>query len=519
MRYTILIPIFILFVVICMYRSEYYSLEKLNIKLKWKNKLGIKDNVQRWDIIVYDSKGDNLDITDSEILKDKYPDAFEDFSDVSHIMSFVPTDVITNGTNSALLTYNLTENQRRGRLADIPSKNILGKFDFTVSKNDFFIKDISSFSKSFDPYENMNMTSDYTGTIPNDDMIKNNDVMGLISKQVVTENREKYIHTQPGFFSYEKGSNEYESIFVYNMNDKKQSYITLNIDDDTPEKIRPYNEDNDYILVEHKIEGTTIKKVKVEGEWDKKYWKSIFFRVKSPEPIKNPMINEQFTCKNVPKKVYIYKGSEYKLVPNPNDQNKKEYDCSNYNYTGVAHQYKISTNGRCGPSHGNTRCIGNQCCSKWGWCGGSIGTDSAWCNTWKNVKSRNVNKWWLMPEMYWTWFDTNTWFRKGHNNEYDGTAIDNTPFEWWYWVYGGGWKVSYGNITKGRVLRCAKNDPLGKDNSTAYMYTGDNTIKHIPSDDVLKTWRGKWSQKDYMGFTIQDCAGVKYGGILEKKIN
>jgi len=147
MRYTILIPIFILFVVICMYRSEYYSLEKLNIKLKWKNKLGIKDNVQRWDIMVYDSKGDNLDITDSEILKDKYPEAFEDFSDVSHIMSFVPTDVITNGTNRALLTYNLTENQRRGRLADIPSKNILGKFDFTVSKNDFFIKDISSFSK------------------------------------------------------------------------------------------------------------------------------------------------------------------------------------------------------------------------------------------------------------------------------------------------------------------------------------------------------------------------------------
>lgn len=30
----------------------------------------------------------------------------------------------------------------------------------------------------------------------------------------------------------------------------------------------------------------------------------------------------------------------------------------------------ISTNGRCGPSYGNTICPPNQCCSKWSWCGG-----------------------------------------------------------------------------------------------------------------------------------------------------
>ena len=38
-----------------------------------------------------------------------------------------------------------------------------------------------------------------------------------------------------------------------------------------------------------------------------------------------------------------------------------------------------STNGRCGPDHGNTRCTGNRCCSTSSWCGGSRGTKSAWC--------------------------------------------------------------------------------------------------------------------------------------------
>jgi len=39
----------------------------------------------------------------------------------------------------------------------------------------------------------------------------------------------------------------------------------------------------------------------------------------------------------------------------------------------------ISTNGRCGPAFGNTTCPGSQCCSPWGWCGGTLGTHSDWC--------------------------------------------------------------------------------------------------------------------------------------------
>ena len=41
---------------------------------------------------------------------------------------------------------------------------------------------------------------------------------------------------------------------------------------------------------------------------------------------------------------------------------------------------QISTNGRCGPQFGNTSCPGSQCCSQWGWCGGSVGTYSDWCS-------------------------------------------------------------------------------------------------------------------------------------------
>lgn len=41
---------------------------------------------------------------------------------------------------------------------------------------------------------------------------------------------------------------------------------------------------------------------------------------------------------------------------------------------------KVSTNGRCGPSHNNTRCTGTSCCSSSSWCGGEQGKRSAWCN-------------------------------------------------------------------------------------------------------------------------------------------
>jgi len=46
----------------------------------------------------------------------------------------------------------------------------------------------------------------------------------------------------------------------------------------------------------------------------------------------------------------------------------------------------ISTDGRCGPTY-NKRCPNPLCCSIHGWCGGSIGTKSSWCN------NQNGNSW------------------------------------------------------------------------------------------------------------------------------
>ena len=41
--------------------------------------------------------------------------------------------------------------------------------------------------------------------------------------------------------------------------------------------------------------------------------------------------------------------------------------------------------GRCGPKFRNTKCKGKTCCSKYGWCGGNVGTKSAWCSEPGNV--------------------------------------------------------------------------------------------------------------------------------------
>jgi hypothetical protein len=40
----------------------------------------------------------------------------------------------------------------------------------------------------------------------------------------------------------------------------------------------------------------------------------------------------------------------------------------------------VSKNGRCGSAFGATICPGGQCCSNYGWCGGSVGQYSAYCS-------------------------------------------------------------------------------------------------------------------------------------------
>ena len=48
----------------------------------------------------------------------------------------------------------------------------------------------------------------------------------------------------------------------------------------------------------------------------------------------------------------------------------------------------VSTNGMCGDNGDNKRCPGSQCCSRGGWCAGSVGTKSDWCHEW--VRDRRV---------------------------------------------------------------------------------------------------------------------------------
>jgi hypothetical protein len=49
---------------------------------------------------------------------------------------------------------------------------------------------------------------------------------------------------------------------------------------------------------------------------------------------------------------------------------------------------EITKDGRCGPKYNNKICPGNQCCSKYGWCGGAIGTGSEWCS---GTNNRGIN--------------------------------------------------------------------------------------------------------------------------------
>jgi hypothetical protein len=57
---------------------------------------------------------------------------------------------------------------------------------------------------------------------------------------------------------------------------------------------------------------------------------------------------------------------------------------TNTNWSGL----QISTNGRCGPQNGNKACPGNQCCSVFGWCGGSAGSKDDWCKTYNAAGGR-----------------------------------------------------------------------------------------------------------------------------------
>lgn len=141
-------------------------------------------------------------------------------------------------------------------------------------------------------------------------------------------------------------------------------------------------------------------------------------------------------------------------------------DIKNMKITVSSSPNPISTSGRCGASFG--RCPGNQCCSRWNWCGGSIGTYSANCTEYK------------WPEGY-----------VGYHSELDGdgnsasspTTIKTVPIH-----------------SEPIVFKCATYDPLGRDNTTIYKWENES-LKNISS-----------VPPGYQIYNLPNCDGIEYGG-------
>lgn len=236
---------------------------------------------------------------------------------------------------------------------------------------------------------------------------------------------------------------------------------------------------------------------------------------------------------------------------------KTELPGINFAWTGV--KAKVSTNGKCGASNGNTICPGSQCCSSSGWCAGGIGFSSAWCSVRKNINST-----------YYTYI--------GGNSEYDGVDVKNMKvnidgiphinpsistdgkcgpankkrcpnreccgyngvcggykpnyspscsnydrmsmtsrgfvvyFKGGYSDYDGDGQVAITyppqvkNLTDvlntELVLKCDKNDPLGNNNSSIYKWDDStDSMKNISTVPA-----------GYGTYNLKNCAGVEYGG-------
>lgn len=127
----------------------------------------------------------------------------------------------------------------------------------------------------------------------------------------------------------------------------------------------------------------------------------------------------------------------------------------------------VSTNPRCGAGVG--RCPGTQCCSRWGWCGGNRGTQSASCRYQYEEHDGYV----------------------GYNTEYDGNNTTNSG------------PVTFSNVPIHSipiVFKCASYDPLQKNDETIYKWS-DHSLKNIST-----------VPPDHTVYTVATCDGIEYGG-------
>lgn len=164
---------------------------------------------------------------------------------------------------------------------------------------------------------------------------------------------------------------------------------------------------------------------------------------------------------------------------------KSQYDGKNIGdieiFKGNTTFSDVSNNGRCGSQGNNKKCPGNQCCSMWGWCGGSKPAMSIfYCDV--------VTLKWNGRTYSLTY--------KGSQSDYDGTGE--------YWKPGTvkGTKKKIKDMPE-VVLKCKKNDPLSKNLGTTYKW--DEPSKSIKKINSLPAGA--------IQYDIDDCDGVKYGGL------
>ena len=141
-------------------------------------------------------------------------------------------------------------------------------------------------------------------------------------------------------------------------------------------------------------------------------------------------------------------------------------DIENMNIIRSSSPNPVTTNPQCGAGYG--RCPGTQCCSRWGWCGGSRGTYSGNCAGYEN----NVGY-------------------VGYNSEYDGNNTTNSGV------------VTFNTVpikSEPIVFKCASYDPLHRNNETIYKWS-DSSLKNISDFPQNQTV-----------YTVPSCDGIEYGG-------
>lgn len=350
----------------------------MDYNIKWVNKGGIRESgMTKWIITLHNSNGELV-----KKIENNERANLNNFSTVNVKLSLTTQEALKQtATNNILKIFFDDETDD----TKINQKTI----SFNRNRLTLGLDVVNSVKYNISPYKDM--SGYYTMKLPKDIKLFDSSVADLPVREFTNFIDDVYLHTQPINLS-----SEYESIFL-RFGDKVQGVIQMGETLNEPETSIPYSKTKNYkiwILYYENNNFTKQETYHIQDPFDVRYWKSIFFREVPPEPPKPLVKDEKFTClqndpiNNGKTNVYKYMGNnEYKWISDTETVDRVGI-CNNYTYTGKQ-AGDVSTDGRCGPSHGNKRCPGSQCCSSSGWCWGTIGLWSDWCTN-NDVTSDNI---------------------------------------------------------------------------------------------------------------------------------